>query len=630
MSETGGKSTYSVYKRLLAYIRPYWSRIAIGLVAGFFCGSANFGLLSAVPEAFKLFEKGSAAVHSAPARGVSADQHDGKTGKQINDMVVEKARQWGLISVDTDQFTRQGVVVVLLIAPILILLRSLAMYINKYYIRWAVARVVKDLRDELFNRLQMQSLKFFGKSDVGHLISKCTNDATSVEHGLSITIADLTRAPFEILGALVFIVMFSIKNQLLGLLAVCVIVFPLCVVPIAILGKKLKRHTHAALSRISELVSRMHENFTGIRVVKAFYMESKEFERFQTMNSNYFRSVIKALRAELLMSPAMEGMAGLLSLAFMVFCFVKGITLGQMFAIGLAGVMAYRPVKGLVQINANLQRGAAALDRIYAVLDTDTMIREAAHPVLVERFNDRIVFDDVGFQYSGRGPRIVENISFEVRKGSVVALVGETGSGKTTLANLLARFYDPVSGRITMDGRDLREIEIASLRKLIGVVTQETILFNETIANNIAYGSEGVTREQVIEAAKKANAHDFIVGNPQGYERMAGEKGFVLSGGERQRIAIARAILRNPPILILDEATSALDTVTERLVQEAIARIMKDRTVFAIAHRLSTVKHADLILVLDGGRIIERGTHDQLMTAGGIYKKLCDMQFGLI
>lgn len=626
MSDAAAKSTFSVYKRLIQYIRPYWGRVAVGVVAGFFCGSASFGLLSAIPEVVKPIEHGPSVV----LQGTAQMQQPEKKSSKVENKLYEQARKLGLVSDNASQVTRRGLVVILLIAPIIIILRSLAMYMNKYFIRWVGARVVMDLRDQLFRRLQMQSLKFFGKSDVGQLISKCTNDATSVEQVLSLTVADLTRAPFEIGGALIFVVLFAIKNEMLGLLAVCLVVFPMCVVPIAWLGKRLRRYSHTALGRISELVSRMHENFTGIRVVKAFHMEQKETERFQVMNANYFRSVAKALRAELLMSPAMEAVAGLLSLAFLVLCYSRGITIGQILSVGLAGVMAYRPVKGLVQINANLQRGAAALDRIFAVLDTDTAIREAANPVRMDRFGDRVCFENIGFSYNEGGSKIIDGVSFDVKKGSVVALVGETGSGKTTLANLLARFYDPTSGRVTMDGVDLREVEVSSLRKMIGVVTQETIIFNDTIESNIAYGTEHFTHDQVVEAAKKANAHEFIIRNPAGYGLVAGEKGFVLSGGEKQRIAIARAILRNPPILILDEATSALDTVTERLVQEAISRVMQDRTVFAIAHRLSTVKHADLILVLDHGRVTERGTHEQLMASGGVYRKLCDMQFGLI
>jgi subfamily B ATP-binding cassette protein MsbA len=517
-------------------------------------------------------------------------------------------------------------VVILLVAPPLIFLRCLAMYLNRYHMRWVGSRVVRDIRDQLFSRLQSQSLKFFGRNDVGQMISNCTNDAAVVEQMLSVTVADLTRAPFEIAASLVFVVLFTIENRMLSLLAIALVVFPLCIVPIAILGRRLKRYSHSVLGRISMLVSRMHENFTGIRVVKAYHMEKKEDERFRSMNKEYFRSTIRALRAELLMHPMMEAVASFLALGFLGLCYMKGITFGQIAAVGMAGVMAYKPIKGLVQINANLQRGAAALDRIFAVLDTDTALKESPHPVVVSRFADGIMFEAVDFRYAEEGDLTVRDISFEIPRGHVVAVVGETGSGKTTLANLLARFYDPTAGRILLDGVDLRDIEVASLRKLIGVVTQETILFNETITSNIAYGTEGATPEAVEQAARKANAHEFIVADPAAYDRVVGEKGFVLSGGERQRLAIARAILKNPPILILDEATSALDTVTERSVQQAINQVMKDRTVFAIAHRLSTVKHADLILLLDKGRIVERGTHEELYAAGGRYRQLCDMQ----
>jgi subfamily B ATP-binding cassette protein MsbA len=344
------------------------------------------------------------------------------------------------------------------------------------------------------------------------------------------------------------------------------------------------------------------------------------------MNGSYFRSLIRALRAELMMTPLMEGVALLLAMAFFVVCYARGVQLSQIVPIGLAAVVAYRPVKQLAQINANLQRGAAALERVFHLLDSDTSLREAPRPVRLTGFTDRIVFDRVSFCYEPDVPVIAE-VSIEIPRGTVVALVGETGSGKTTLANLLARFYDPTAGRVLIDGVDLREVEVASLRRLIGIVTQETILFNETVAHNIAYGTPEATPERIREAARMANAHEFITADPAGYERVVGEKGFVLSGGERQRVALARAILKNPPILILDEATSALDTVTERLVQEAIARVMENRTVFAIAHRLSTVRHADQILVVERGRVTERGTHAALFSAGGRYRALCEMQF---
>jgi ABC-type multidrug transport system fused ATPase/permease subunit len=283
-------------------------------------------------------------------------------------------------------------------------------------------------------------------------------------------------------------------------------------------------------------------------------------------------------------------------------------------------------MKQLGKVQAQIERGRAALARIYSLLDTDFSLPLAPHPVRKANFEDRVRFDHICFRY-GDGPELtIKDVSFEIPYGSVVAVVGGTGSGKTTLANLLARFYDPVSGTVTMDGTDLRQMDIGGLRNLVGVVTQETVLFNDTVAANIAYGSPEATREQVVAAAKLANAHAFIMSQPDGYDRVVGEKGFALSGGERQRVAIARAILKNPPILVLAEATSALDTVTERLVQDAINKLMANRTTFAIAHRLSTIRNADLILVMEKGAVIERGTHEQLLAAGGIYRSLCDMQ----
>jgi subfamily B ATP-binding cassette protein MsbA len=372
----------------------------------------------------------------------------------------------------------------------------------------------------------------------------------------------------------------------------------------------------------------MHEVFTGIRVVKSFHTEDAERDRFQEINNRYFKAVLSALRAEILMSPAMELTTTLLACAFIIFCYVRGFRITQIIPIGLVAIMVYKPVKHLTRIVPALQRSAAALERIFTLLDTDTRLPEAEHPVPMRSFEKGVVFDRVSFQFAPGGRMILEDISFEIPRGGMVALVGETGSGKSTIANLLARFYDPTAGRVLFDGTDVRDISTVDVRRLVGVVNQETILFNESVAFNIAYGHPDATPGQIAHAAKLANAHDFIVAHPEGYDRIVGEKGFTLSGGERQRVALARAILRNPPILILDEATSALDTVTEHLVQEAIARVMENRTVLAIAHRLATVRSADLILVVDRGRIVERGTHDELYARpDGRYRRLCNLQF---
>ena len=337
--------------------------------------------------------------------------------------------------------------------------------------------------------------------------------------------------------------------------------------------------------------------------------------------------MIRALRLQLLISPSMEVVAVAATLVFLVFSYSQGISVTQLAALLAPAFMAYQPIKDLSKVVASLQRSMAAADRYFNLIDTDTSLPEKPDAVELTSFRDRITLDKAEFSYDER--KIIDGVSFEIPKGHMVAVVGETGSGKTTIANLIARFYDVTGGAVRIDGIDVRDYRLSSLRKMIGVVNQDAILFNDTIANNIAYGCPSTTREEIIEAAKLANAHEFIVDgrHAQGYDTEVGEKGFKLSGGEKQRVAIARAILRNPPILILDEATSALDTVTEKLVQEALNRVMANRTVFAIAHRLSTIRNANCIIVLKNGRVAEAGTHAELLAKNGIYRRLHDTQF---
>lgn len=612
----------AIFLRLLRYTRPYRGRLVVGIVAGLLCAGTFFGMLSFMPDAFDAFE----SMGGEPGAGVALDTASDGTPGWFRKAERLAARFDIPLREEDDTLTWQAVLLGLIGLPIMVLSRIVASYVNHYYMRWVGARVVRDLRDRLFDSLQSQSLGFFGKCDIGNLISRSVNDTASIEHIVAVTIADAVRAPFEIMAALAVAILYAVKHDLGVFILVGGIALPLCLVPVLILGRHVRRWTRRSLERVSDLVSRMHENFTGIRVVKAFHTEQAESRRFHAMNEHYFKSIVRALRAELLMSPLMETVGTLLVCGFVAACFIYEVRLAQIIVIGIAAYAAYRPFKQLTKINASLQRGAAAMHRIFSLLDTDTALPEAPAPLDKTSFDDRMAFEHVDFSFGPEGPLVIQDVTLEIPRGTLVALVGETGSGKSTLANLLARFYDPTQGRVTMDGLDLREIRTADLRRLIGVVTQETILFNDTIASNIAYGSPEASREQIQEAALMANAHEFIVAHPDGYDRVVGEKGFTLSGGEKQRVALARAILRNPPILILDEATSALDTVTERLVQEAIAKVMRNRTVLAIAHRLSTVRRANRILVVVGGKIVERGTHEELYAQGGRYRRLCDMQ----
>ena len=618
-------STFNISKRLLStFVRRYTGRLAIGILAGLVAGGSLFGILKFSPGLVRPFESrpeqpGMVAEGGAPARSVRVDED--------LDTVDRIAARLGLPRADADgRFSWQLMTLAIGGMLLFFLFKAAATFVNRYFLRWVGARTVVDIRNALFDCLQGQSLRFYGKTDVGQLISRCTYDTAIIERAIAGTVADLSRAPIEIFAAGAYVVLTALEQGLGEIVVVLFIGFPLCMFPVIILGRYVKRYTRRSLKRISNLVSRMEENFTGIRVVKAYNMEAAESARFQVLNDSYFAAIIKALRAELMMTPMVEFVGITLFCAFLVLCYARGVRLDQILPMGGAAVFAYRPMKQLAKLNVNIQRGVAAGERIFALLDTDTSLTEAQDPVRLSSFDDKIVFDQVSFAYEPDSPPVLADISFEVPRGSVVAFVGETGSGKTTVANLLARFYDPDAGRVLLDGHDLRDLEIAAVRGLIGIVTQETILFNDTIANNIGYGTPGATREQIEEAARTANAHEFIIAEQGGYDRVVGDKGFVLSGGQRQRVAVARAILKNPPILILDEATSALDTATEQLVQEAINKVMAHRTVFAIAHRLSTVKHADLICVLDKGRIVERGTHAQLYAAEGMYRRLCDMQ----
>jgi ABC-type multidrug transport system fused ATPase/permease subunit len=335
------------------------------------------------------------------------------------------------------------------------------------------------------------------------------------------------------------------------------------------------------------------------------------------------KSTMRTLRLGLLVGPLVETVGLMLVGAFLVWCFSRDVALANIVPMVAPVMMIYKPIKDLSKLQVMVQDSMAALSRIFSTLDLHMELKEADNPVPKKKFESEIRFENVSFRYAGADVDAVTAATFAIPQGATVAVVGSTGSGKSTLSGLLARFYDPDSGRVTIDGVDLRDIAQRDVHSLIGAVLQETVLFNDTVENNICYGIENVTHERMVEAAKLANAHDFIMSHPEGYQRKVGEKGFALSGGERQRLAIARAILLNPPILILDESTSALDTVTERLVQDALENLMKNRTILAIAHRLSTVRNADMILVMDHGRIVERGTHDELTELKGIYHSLC-------
>jgi subfamily B ATP-binding cassette protein MsbA len=516
--------------------------------------------------------------------------------------------------------------IVCLVVPAVALARLALLYLNHYCLSWAGARAVADIRQELLEHVQRQNLQFFGRVDVGQLMTRISNDPQQIQTILSTILSEVAMAPFEICVAVGYIVWFALANDMIATLLLLFVGFPLFVLPVQMIGKKVKKWARRTMERGSMIGAKIHEILTCIKVVKSYNTEAFENERYAETNSYLLKSTLRGLRIGLMVGPTVETIGIVLICAFLVWCFAMDIKISDVVPMLAPLLIIYKPVKQLSKLQVQIETSMAALSRIYSVLDLEMELPERAAPVRKPSFDDKIVFENVSFRYDTAETAAVKAASFELPRGRMVAVVGGTGSGKSTLSGLLARFYDPSAGCVRMDGVDLRDMKIADLRALVGAVTQEALLFNDTIEENIRYGSPHATHEEIVAAARLANAHDFITAHPDGYARIVGEKGFALSGGERQRIAIARAILRNPPVLILDEATSALDTVTERLVQEALTNLMKNRTVFAIAHRLSTIRHADEILVMDHGEIVERGTHDALMARGGLYRRLCDMQ----
>ncbi len=505
------------------------------------------------------------------------------------------------------------------------LIKGVAEFLATYFINYVGHSVVRDLRNLLYSRIIEQSVAFFSRHPTGRLMSSVTNDIEKVQSAVSQVAADSLRESFTLMGLLGVIFYLDWKLALVSLLLV-----PFVVLPSSKIGQYIRISSRHSQDKMAEISHVLQETFTGIRIVKAFSMELFEVMKFRAATKRLLKINLRWVKAQALTGPLME-LLGAITIAGLLLYARNQIlhhsqTTGGFVAFLYALIKMYEPIKRLTGVNNAFQQAVGASEQVFNYLDLPAEVTDRPGAVTLGPFREAIVFEHVEFEYEPGKP-LLRDINLRIRKGEVVAIVGPSGAGKTTLANLIPRFFDVTAGHILIDGHDVRDVKLDSLRAQIGMVTQETILFDDTVFNNIAYGQTRRTLREVEDAARAALAHDFIVEMPLGYQTLIGERGQRLSGGQRQRIAIARALLKNPPLLILDEATSELDAESELLVQKALSNLMAGRTVLVIAHRLSTVRRADRIVVLDRGTICEMGTHEDLVARGGIYQRLHDLQF---
>jgi subfamily B ATP-binding cassette protein MsbA len=596
--------------KILGLARPYRGRLLLGVLTGVIAGFIEPMVVAVVTFVYEVI--------FTPAD--SDFSHQIQQLPQFLQDWIPNVRD----ALSSSLKSHPGAVVALVAAiPAVFALRGLFSYLNIYFLQWAAIRSVTDLRIRLFEHLMNLSAGFFNVSRTGELMSRIMNDTNALQGVISNATSVIVKDPAKLVSLFAYLMWQEPKLTLISM-----VVMPLCIIPITVYGRKARRTAGKMQNQYAEISNLMSESFSGHRVIKAYNLEGRVTEQFRSASHTLIGHYMRIVRAIETPGPLMEAFGAMgVGLIFLYLAFHGGGTAksAAFLKVVASMFMMYQPLKNLARLHNSLEQARAASERVFELLATESTIPEPAQPKPLKAAGADIEFSNVEFAFGEKA--VLRDINLKVKAGQFVAFVGLTGSGKTTLTNLLLRFYDPQKGAIRIGGVDIREVSTRELRHHIAVVTQETILFNDTIRRNIELGRPGASNAEIETAAKHAHADEFIVEKPEGYDTLVGEKGVMVSGGQRQRLAIARAILRDAPILILDEATSALDTKVERIVQAALEELMQGRTTICIAHRLTTTQKADVIVVLDQGRIVERGTHDELIKLGGIYKRLWELQF---
>lgn len=631
---------WRTFMRIVALARPYWPRLLLGMLSAVMGGGSLVALFIGAQGAMDwLFGDSSnlppsaekpaqivslsdgncdsalvdldARKHSA-ARGWVQKKADGYLGKIVDEKRVESLRKRGF----------SGVVWLCVVLFAVTLVNAAAQFTGAYCLEWVGQRTVMDLRLKLFHHLQELSLSFYNSSRVGDMISRTVADTQLLQTTVTNVITDAIRQPVKILIVFAFVVVFEWRLALFSL-----VLFPTVVVPIVLIGRRLRRISRDGQKRLADITSVMKESLDGVSVVKAFGQEAREEARFAEQCRGFFRQMIRAVKAKSLNEPITHTIGGLAGMAVLLYATIVGMPISRCIIFAASVFFLYDPLKRLGRISMDIQQSSGAADRVFEIIDTPVSVADSPDARAAEGGLSEIEFRDVAFSYGEK--RVFDGLSLKIHAGESLAVVGPSGGGKTTLVSLLLRFFDPDSGAVLRNGVDLRDLTISSLRSRIGLVLQDTFLFNATIAENIAYGRPGATREEIAAAAKLAHADEFIRAKENGYDTVVGERGVALSGGQKQRIAIARALIRRPEMLILDEATSALDTDSERAVQAAIDDLMGRLTVVVIAHRLSTIAKCSRVAVVEKGGVTEYGTHAELLkNENGTFSHLYRLQFG--